>query len=176
MTDKPHLFFNKSPCCQKLMEIIKSYGMENNFIYHDVSDPVVLSKIPSSFKRIPILIVKGCSIPLVGKEVFNWVESQQFMNLTSNNINKSSNPEFHVDPTIGKAYDNTGAAINDDDDDKFNASLAYVKDWDSLISNNVGKRFKDNKIMETDYKEQLEKLTMERNTTLSNIMDKHKNF
>jgi len=176
MSDRPHLFFNNSPCCQNLMSIINKFGMQDDFIYHDVTDPVVLSKIPSSFKRIPILVVKGCSSPLIGKEVFVWVESRQYMNLTSNNITKSSNPEFYVDPTIGKPYDNIGAAIDDKDDDKFNTTMVYLEDWDKLISNNVGKKFKDTKITVDDYERQLNKLNNERNTILTDILDKHKNF
>lgn len=176
MSDKPHLFYNNLPCCKSLIKLIKDQGMYDHFQYHDASDPAVLSKLPKTFTRVPILVVKGCSIPLVGKEVFTWLESQKFLNLTANNITKSKNPEFRVDATIGKTYDSKGAALNDADDDKLNSSLAYTKDWDKMISANIGKRFIDGKISQDAQRQKLAQLESERNTDLMRIMDAHKNF
>lgn len=176
MTDKPHLFYNNLPCCMEIRKIIKEEGMENQFVYHDVTDPAVLSKLPPSFKRVPILVVKGIQIPLIGKEVFTWVETQKYINLTANNINTSRNPEFRADPSLGKSNDVNYAAYNDADDDKLNSDLASIKEFDRTISNNLSKRFIDTRINSEAQQHKLQQLLLDRNTDLERIMESHKKF
>ena len=44
--------------------------------------------------------------PLIGKEVFNWIQSQQFINLSTNNITTTKNPNFKLETTNGRAQSN----------------------------------------------------------------------
>lgn len=177
MSDKPHLFYNKSPCCNNLLKLINDQNLKDKFIFHDVSDPNVLSKLPKSYTSVPILIVKNINMPLIGKEVFNWLETQKYIDLTSNNILKSSNPDFYVDPTIGKAYDVNCASIIDDDDDKMNTSLAYTKDWNKMtITNNMNVRYIDNKISYEVQQRKLQQLCQDRNNDLLKLMNNNKLF
>ena len=156
--------------------MINRNNMYDLFHYHDVTDPDVLSKLPPTFTRVPILIVKGCKIPLIGKEVFTWVQSQQYLNLSSTNITTSRNPEFKVDPSLGVSKDYKGAALRDEDDDKLISSLAHSDNWNLHISKGINTRFIDSKIDISKQKEQLEKLERERNNDLQRIMDAHKSF
>ena len=128
-----------------------------------MTDPNVIKKLPKSFTRVPILIVIGISMPLIGKEVFNWVETQKFIGLTANNINKSKNPDFKVDVTNGKTYNTNCAALNDADDDKLNTSLAYTYDWNKFqIGNNMNTTYIDNKISSEVHQRKLEQLLKDR--------------
>jgi hypothetical protein len=114
------------------MDLIKEEDLMKDFMYHNVDDPNVANKIPESFTRVPILVVKGVTMPLIGKEVFNWIMSRKYLNIHSIDVNKSSNPTFTETPHIGKAYDTNAAALEDKDDKKMNSSLAYMEDWDKF--------------------------------------------
>ena len=176
MTDKPHLFYNNSKCCLKLLEILKLQNINDNFIYHDVSDPNVLKKLPPSFTTVPILIVKYIAMPLIGKEVFNWIETQKYIGLTANNITKSMNPEFRTEQSNGQQYIGNFCAINDEDDDKVNNTMVKIKDWDKLQITDMNKRFIDNKLSCEIQQQKLKLLMEDRNIELNNIMNSHKKF
>jgi len=177
MTDKPRLFYNSSPCCKRLMELITEELLIDIIIYHNVDDPQVQSRLPESFTRVPILIVKGISFPLIGREVFNWIHSRKYLNLTSIDINKSENPEFKETPHIGKNYNTNCAAIRDEDDKKMNSTLAYLEDWEKLrITSDMNKKFTDDKLSTETSQKKLEELVSSRSKDLEKIMNENKNF
>lgn len=177
MSDKPRLFYNNTPCCERLMDLIEAENLKDMFVYHNVDDPKVASKIPKSFTRVPILIVKGITMPLIGKEVFNWINSRKYVDLQSIDVNKSSNPTFNATPHIGKAYDTNAAAIEDKDDKKMNSTLAYMEDWEKLrITSDMKKRFVDNKLSKEAQQKKLQDLVDSRQNELDRIMNDNKNF
>lgn len=177
MTTKPKLFYNGSECCTRLLNLINKENLNDEFKFYDTDDPAISSKLPETFTRVPILIVKGMNIQLIGKEVFNWIMSRKYLNLSSIDINKSTNPEFHETPHIGKAYNTNAAAMNDKDDKKMNSALAYTEDWEKLgITNNLKKRYIDNKLSQETQQRKLQKLVDSRNDELEKIMSQNKKF
>jgi|SaaInlStandDraft_6_1057023.scaffolds.fasta_scaffold10368_3 hypothetical protein len=175
--DRPHLFYNNKKCCQELWLKIKNFGHENNYICHDVTDEKIFAQLPKSFTTVPILVVKGISVPLVGKEVFNWVETQQYINLNANNITKLSNPDFYVDPTIGKQADGNFSAIKDCDDKKIAVNSAYIEDIDKIqYTPSMSKRYIDRKISTAAQQQKMQELLASRNNDLINIMNANKEF
>lgn len=185
MSIKPRLFYNTKPCCEKLLNMINENGLEDEFIYHNVEDPAVIAKLPPSYTRVPILIVKGINGPLMGREVFIWLESQQYFNMKSNNIEKASpNLEFKAPTLLAKPIDTNSAAIGilngqvvDRDDKKMNQSYLYTEDWNKCkITNDLSKRYIDTKISEEAQQRKLAQIIEERNATLESIMDKNKKF
>lgn len=175
---KHHLFYsNESVHCQNLLKLIKKNEATQCYNYYNIDDAVVRAKLPASITKVPTLIVKGIKKPLIGKEVFNWIETQQYINLTSNNINKVSNPDFYVDPTIGKAHSTNLAAIEDCDDKKMNTNITYVEDFDKIrVTADMNKRYIDRKINENIQKQKLDELIQTRNNDLLNILDTNKEF
>jgi len=177
MSEKAHLFYNDKACCRELWEKIKVNGTEDLYICHDVTDPKIFEKLPKSFTTVPILVVKGIAVPLVGKEVFNWVDTQKYINLTSNNINQLSNPDFYVDPTIGKPAPGNFSAIRDCDDKKMGHTSAYLEDIDKMtVTANMNKRYIDKKISKEVQEQKLKFLQQSRNTELANILNANKEF
>lgn len=175
--DRPHLFYNDKRCCKELWMKIKTLGHENNYICHDVTDEKIFTQLPKSFTTVPILVVKGISIPLVGKEVFNWVDTQQYINLTANNITKLSNPEFHVDSTIGTPTCGNFSAIKDCDDKQMASNLTHIDDVDNIqFSSNMSKRYIDKKINIITQEHKMQELLKSRNNDLVNIMNANKEF
>jgi hypothetical protein len=175
--DRPHLFYNGKKCCVELWAKIKSMGHENNYICHDVTDEKIFAQLPKSFTTVPILVVKGISVPLVGKEVFNWVDTQQYINIVANNITKLSNPDFYVDPTIGKPTSGNFSAIRDCDDKQMANNLTHIEDIDKIkYTPNMSKRYIDRKISSEVQQEKMQNLLASRNNDLLNIMNANKEF
>ena len=176
-SDRPHLFYNESPCCKKILSLISEQGAETNYIYHDVTNPDVFARLPASFTTVPILIVKGIKTPLIGKEVYNWIETQKYINLTTNNINQLSDPDFYVDPTIGRVTTGHFSAIRDQDDKKMDPTLLYVEDFDKQkVTDNMQKRYIDKKINSELQKQKLDMLLASRNEDLNAILNANKEF
>jgi hypothetical protein len=177
MSDRPRLFYNNTPCCNRLMDLIKDEDLMKDFMYHNVDDPNVANKLPESFNRVPILIVKGVTLPLIGKEVFNWIQSRKYLNIHTIDVDKSVNPIFVATPHIGKAYDTNAAAMEDADDKKMNTSLAYMEDWDKLrITSDLKRRFVDNKLSTEAQQRKLNELVSSRSSDLEKIMNQNKKF
>ena len=176
-TEKPHLFYNESPCCKTILRLIDQQSANNNYIYHDVTNPEVFNRLPASFTTVPILIVKGIKTPLLGKEVYNWIETQKYINLTTNNINKLSDPEFYVDPTIGKTEAGNFSAIRDQDDKKMAPDVLYCEDFDKeYVTGNMKKRYIDKRINSELQKQKMESLLTSRNEDLNAILNANKEF
>lgn len=174
--NKPHLFYNNGPRCKELLAKINQRGMENNFIYHDVSDPKVQERLPKSYTSVPLLIIKGFSCALIGKEVFNWLEMSNCTNLESINVSTARNPEFYSDPTIGKPVIGNFSAIRDEDDKKMAPTTMYLEDVDKTVTSNINKRFIDRKVSEEVHQQKLQQLMANRNMDLQNILNENKMF
>lgn len=176
-TQKPHLFYNESPCCKTILRLINQQNTNDDYIYHDVTNPEVFNKLPPSFTTVPILVVKGIKTPLLGKEVYNWIETQKFINITTNNITKLSNPEFYVDPTNGKTESGNFSAIRDQDDKKMAPGVLYCEDFDKQsVTENMNKRYIDKRINSELQKQKMESLLASRNEDLNAILNANKEF
>jgi hypothetical protein len=175
---KHHLFYsNKSPYCGELLIKIKQESMKDYYNYYCIDDPIVRAKLPPSITKVPTLIVKGIKKPLIGREVFSWLDTQKYINLTSNNITNISNPDFYVDPTIGKTNNINFAAMNDADDKGMNCGITYVEDFDNMrVTDNINKRYIDKKINNDVQKRKLAELIASRNNDLENILNANKKF
>lgn len=174
--NRPHLFYGNGTHSRELLQRLKKYGMEDDFIYHDVTDIKVQERLPPSYKTVPLMVVKGFSSALIGKEVFNWVELQHCTNLESIDVNKSRNPEFRVDPTIGKPVTGHFSAIRDEDDKKVDPTSMYLEDVDKMVTQNIHNKYKDKKISQEVHQQKLQQLMQTRNVELQNILEQNKIF
>lgn len=174
--NKPHLFYNNGPRCKDLIRKINEYKMEDEFIYHDVADPNVQQRLPKSYTSVPLLFIKGFSSALIGKEVFNWVEMNNCINLDSIDVTTARNPDFYFDPSIGKPVQGNFSAIKDEDDKKMAPTSMYLEDVDKMVTQNMNKRFIDKKVSEKVHQEKLQQLMTNRNDDLQNILNENKLF
>ena len=185
MSHKPRLFYKNGDCCERLFALIDKESDRKNFITHDVEDPDVSKRLPSTYKKVPILVVKGMKQPLIGREVFVWVSSQKYMNMNTHDVNnKSELHEFRVPKLLAREYDTNSAALDikngtvvEKDDKKMNQTMLYFEDWDKAqISSDMTKRYKDTRLKDEVQQKKLKQLEQERNITIESIMDKNKKF
>lgn len=96
MPPKPNviLFFSKN--CQYCEQIIQTIKLKQVNVVKMID--VDVATVPNSINQVPTLIVKGFIKPLVGKQVFDWIESLEYFDQHTNNINvKYSNKQLEVD-------------------------------------------------------------------------------
>uniref|UniRef100_A0A6C0LYQ3 Glutaredoxin domain-containing protein n=1 Tax=viral metagenome TaxID=1070528 RepID=A0A6C0LYQ3_9ZZZZ len=91
------LFYsNKCEYCQQLLKTIKDNHL-TGFKFIDV-DKI---RVPDSITQVPTLAIKSYNKPLVGKQVFDWIESQDYFNQITNNIKtRTSNKQPVVDNSL----------------------------------------------------------------------------
>lgn len=79
------LFYsNKCPHCKKLFKLIESKNLKDDFKLVNVDNN---NNIPKDITQVPTVIETDMNIVLTGKKVFEFVLSQKYFNLQSNNIN-----------------------------------------------------------------------------------------
>lgn len=118
MSDTNPLLFYSDKCvyCAQLLAKLKEKNITN--IKLICVDKV---RVPDIITQVPTLAVKSMNKPLVGKHVFDWVESQTFFNIPTNNIQKKTiNPRLQTDESLsfirlGKS--NTFTTLKDDEHD-----------------------------------------------------------
>lgn len=96
MQPKPSvILFYSQTCqyCQQIIDIIQQKQLRDiKMINVDVVD------VPDSINQVPTLIVKGFIKPLIGKQVFDWINSKDYFDQHTNNINvKYSNKQLQID-------------------------------------------------------------------------------
>jgi hypothetical protein len=78
-------YSDKCKFCAQLLIAIKSANLSNLKLVN-IDFQIYPKDLVSS---VPTLIGEDIIKPLVGKEVFQWVNNQRFFNSSSNNINLS---------------------------------------------------------------------------------------
>jgi hypothetical protein len=114
----PILFYShKCPYCTKLMLDIQKKNIQGMLKFVCVDDV----RAPPMITQVPTLVIKHCTKPMVGKDVFNWVNNHTFFNIPTNNINQgAANARPKVDSSL--SYNRVGVSSKftslDDDNEE----------------------------------------------------------
>lgn len=174
-TNKYILFYsNKCQYCINLLSLIKSSGQQENYKYISVDDQSI--KLPDIIQKVPTLIVKGTNKPLVGKEIFSWISSQEYMNISTNNITTTKNPNFKVDSLISNTIDVNYISLTENDDDLNKKIVQFNKFNEIFITEDINKIIKDQKINEDLQTKKLSQLLINRTSQIDNILNLNKQF
>ena len=176
MSLSKHILFYSNKCehCLKLVSLIQLNGLNDNFKYILVDDSQV--KLPDIIEKVPTLIIKGMNKPLVGKEVFTWINSQEFINLKTNNISVVKNPKFTPDKILSNTIDINYISLTDNDDELNKKIVQFNKLNEMFITDDISKVIKDNKINEKLQTEKLSELLQNRTHQIDNILNLNKKF
>jgi hypothetical protein len=180
-----HILFFSDNCfhCTNLINLIHTSKTFDNYKFISVDNPSI--KIPEIIEKVPTLIVKGMNKPLIGKEVFNWIQSQQFINLSTNNITTTKNPNFKLETTNGRAQSNLcegrSSDINyislTDNEDELNKKLVNFNKLNELfITEDINKVIKDHKINQELQSKKLSQLLGDRTNQIDVILNYNKQF
>jgi thiol-disulfide isomerase/thioredoxin len=176
-----HILFysDRCPHCASLLHLIKRLGTETNYKFISVDNPQI--KLPEMITEVPTLIVKGMNRPLIGKEVFTWIESLGYMNLQTNNITTVKNPNFtsKIDLSLnshGNTIDINFISLTDNDDE-LNKKIVDFKKLDEIfITDDINKIIVDSKIKKDIQDKELSKLLAIRTGDLDSILSLNKQF
>ncbi len=175
------LFYSeRCPHCVKLLHTIKHLGTQDNYKYISVDNPAG-PKLPDIITDVPTLIVKGMNRPLVGREVQTWIESQQYMYLSTNNITTVKNPNFtsKIDLSLnshGNTIDTNFISLTDNDDELNKKIVSFNKLNQIFITDDINKKIVDSKIKKEIQDKKLNELLTNRTCDLDNILSLNKQF
>jgi hypothetical protein len=180
-----HILFysDKCPHCFKLLQTIKYLGSQDNYKYISVDNPTG-PKLPDIITDVPTLIVKGMNRPLVGREVFTWIESLQYMYLNTNNITTVKNPNFtsKIDLSLnshGSSIDINFISLTDNDDELNKKIVSFNKLNEIFVTDNftsLNEKIIDSKIKKELQDKKLNELLTNRTCDLDNILSLNKQF
>jgi len=175
-TTNKHILFYSNKCqhCINLLSLIKTNGLNESYKYILVDDSNI--KLPDIIEKVPTLIVKGMNKPLVGKEVFTWIKSQEFINLQTNNIKNVKNPYFKSDNTNANTIDINYISLTDNDDELNKKIVQFNKLNEMFITDDINKIITDQKINEKLQSEKLSQLSKLRTSQIDNILSLNKKF
>jgi hypothetical protein len=176
MSINKHILFYSNKCqhCSNLISLIQSLGTKDNYKYISVDDPNL--KLPDIIEKVPTLIVKGMNKPLVGKEVFTWISSQQYINLETNNITSVKNPYFKPDATLSNTIDINYISLTDNDDELNKKIVKFNKLNEIFITEDINKIIKDNKINKELQEMKFSQLLTNRTSQIDSILNSNKQF
>ena len=176
MSTNKHILFYSNKCqhCINVLSLIQANGKQENYKYILVDDKSI--KLPDIIEKVPTLIVKGMNKPLVGKEVFTWISSQQYINLETNNITTIKNPNFKVDSLIANTIDVNYISLTENDDELNKKIVKFNKINDMFITDDINKIIKDQKINEELQTKKLSQLLTSRTLQIDNILNLNKQF
>lgn len=180
-----YILFYSNRCihCNKLINIINNKTLQDKFKYISVDDNTI--KIPEIIKSVPTLIVKGINKPLIGKEVFLWLESQDYLNIDTNNIYKNKmNPQFIIDNNTfqinGISQDLNYVSIGNDERDtdlNYNKTSAqFNKINEMFITDDINKKIKDSKIDQDLQNSRLNQLLSNRSLQIETLLNNNKKY
>ena len=176
-----HILFysDRCPHCAKLLYLIKHLGIDANYKYISVDNSQI--KLPEIIKNVPTLIVKGMNKPLVGKEVFTWIESLNYVNLQTNNITTVKNPNFTSKIDISLNSQGNTTDINfislTNNDDELNKKIVNFNKLDEIfITDDITKQIIDSKIKKDLQEKMLTERLISRNGDLDSILSLNKQF
>lgn len=176
-----HILFYSDRCmyCANLLRLIKQIQTEQNYKFICVDNPQI--KLPEIITDVPTLVVKGMNRPLVGKEVFTWIESLNYINLETNNIKTSKNPDFtsKIDISLnsyGNTVDINCISLTDNDDELNKKIVNFNKLGDIFITDDITKKITDSKIRKDIQDKMLNEHLAMRNGDLDSILSLNKQF
>jgi hypothetical protein len=177
-----HILFysDRCPHCVNLLHKIKYLDTQDNYKYISV-DNLSGPKLPDIITDVPTLIVKGMNRPLVGREVFTWIDSLQYMHLNTNNITTVKNPDFtsKIDLSLnshGTSVDINFISLTENDDELNKKIVSFSKLNELFITDDINKIIVDSKIKKELQDKKLSELLTNRTYDLDNILNLNKQF
>jgi glutaredoxin-related protein len=114
--------------CKEFMNMLCKTPVYNKFTKINVSEGVV--NIPPFVKSVPTIIVPNSSKPLVGEDVFKWLEEKSEQRM--NSVDQSILP-YHPDEMDGVLGDNYSYLDIKDTDQPMEHNFVYIKKGDQKI-------------------------------------------
>jgi hypothetical protein len=160
--------------CNNLIQSIRIKDILELFKIISVDDKNI--KIPPIIVSVPTMIVRGINKPLIGKEVFSWLDAQQFLNIKTNNItNEIVNPIFHVDNMKAIELDINYISFNNNDE--LNKKLVQFNKMNEIfITDDINKKIQDNKINNEIQNKKLNQIINNRNLQIETLLNNNKNY
>ena len=114
--------------CKEFMNILCKTPIYNKFTKVNVSEGVL--NIPPFVKSVPTIIVPNSSQPLVGEDVFKWLEEKSEQRM--NSVEQSILP-YHPDEMDGVLGDNYSYLDIKDTEQPMEHNFVYIKKGDQKI-------------------------------------------
>ena len=129
-TENGYILYYSNYCinCKEFMNILCKTPIYNKFTKINVSEGIV--NIPPFLKSVPTITVPTHNTPLVGEEVFKWLEENSEQRMK--NINQSILP-YHPDEMDGVLSDNYSYLDVKDTDQPMEHNFVYIKKGDQKI-------------------------------------------
>ena len=177
---KPVLFYSRlCPYCSNAINIIMNNNTRNNYRLLCVDDPNF--KMSEHVKNVPTLFAKELNKPLVGAEVINWIQSNDFFNIPTNNVQYTkSNPIklFSIDNELQKTAitKDTNLIAWSGNDDEMNKTSAKFNEITQMYITNTDKHIIDSKMNKFLQEQKLNTLEQGRKNQIDDILSKNKKF
>ena len=129
------LLFYSSHCnhCQQLLQNIKQSQIQDS-LQQICIDKLPRHRIPANVKNVPTLVIAGEMHPLVGQNVFKWVQQKivqkqkqnQSNSMSNNSSNAPSGPSaWHVNE-MGSSFSDSYSFINGDKDSSIPKNFEFI--------------------------------------------------
>ena len=129
------LLFYSSHCnhCQQLLQNIKQSQIQDS-LQQICIDKLPRHRIPANVKNVPTLVIAGEMQPLVGQNVFKWVQQKivqkqkqnQSNSISNNSSNGPSGPSaWHVNE-MGSSFSDSYSFINGDKDSSIPKNFEFI--------------------------------------------------
>ena len=129
------LLFYSAHCnhCSQLLQIIKQSQLQNS-IQQICIDSLPRHRIPANVKNVPTLVIAGTMQPLVGQNVFKWVQQkalekkkQQQATSISNNTSESG-PSAWQGNEMGSSFSDPYSFINASTESSIPKNFEFIKE------------------------------------------------
>jgi glutaredoxin-related protein len=131
--------------CKEFMNILCKNPLYNKFKKINVSDGS--ANIPPFVKNVPTILVPNYSNPLVGEDVFKWLEESSEKRM--NNLDQTIIP-FHPDEMDCGLGDNYSYLDIKDNEQPMEHNFVYIKKGDQKIETPPEESFDDTKLKSQD--------------------------
>ena len=144
-SSEDHILYYSNYCinCKEFMNILCKTPIYNKFKKINVSEGAV--SIPPFIKRVPTIIVPNYN-PLVGEDVFKWLEKVSEQRMSS----EQSIIPYHPDEMDGGLGDNYSYLDVQDTDQPMEHSFVYIKKGDQKIETPPEESFINTKTKTSD--------------------------
>jgi hypothetical protein len=128
--DDQYILYYSNYCinCKEFMNIMCKTPIYNKFTKINVSEGIV--NIPPFIKSVPTIIVPNSNKPLVGEDVFKWLEEKSEQRM--NSVDQSILP-YHPDEMDGVLGDNYSYLDIKDTEQPMEHNFVYIKKGDQKI-------------------------------------------
>jgi hypothetical protein len=131
--------------CKEFMNILCKNPLYNKFKKINVSDGS--ANIPPFVKNVPTILVPNYNHPLVGEDVFKWLEESSEKRM--NNLDQTIIP-FHPDEMDCGLGDNYSYLDIKDNEQPMEHNFVYIKKGDQKIETPPEESFDDTKLKSQD--------------------------